>query len=469
MDRSEIDELVQRLVENPHDEEALAYAHQSGESDPKSYATLLERVGEASKDNQLAAHWLGEAANVWLTTLSDAHRAARLLMAAVAKDPTAQLAADRLAQLYREKGDTKALVALLERRTKAISGLVSAQPELRGELAGMYEEMGRLWSEAPLSQPKKAIECFKKAMDLDPTSAYAIYNARELLKQQGSYKEAIPLFAAELTIEQDPARRVGLLRDEAQTRKLAQDLAGASRALSEARKLDQEDPNLSQEYAQSVLDRIQGGERVPETERKDAAATLVALAEQYQGEHGFAYAGAALEANPSDDRAIQLCAYYGRELGQETELQARYTTYLQASPKGAMASEVRHALAASYESAGQFQEAVNVLAPLKDAGDAAAIAKVAELAPMVSSGGAQPTTLPSRDGRDGRDAREGRDARDQGNKRESKRPVRVADDVFFWLRLAWIHRAGDRECSSGFGHRGPAGGCLGSQEPAFAR
>ena len=31
MDRAEIDRLVQRLVENPHDEESLAYAHQAGE------------------------------------------------------------------------------------------------------------------------------------------------------------------------------------------------------------------------------------------------------------------------------------------------------------------------------------------------------------------------------------------------------------------------------------------------------
>ena len=45
---------------------------------------------------------------------------------------------------------------------------------------------------------------------LDPTSAYAIYNARELYKQVQQWTEAIPLYAAELEIEQDPARRIGL-------------------------------------------------------------------------------------------------------------------------------------------------------------------------------------------------------------------------------------------------------------------
>ena len=105
MDRAEIDRLVQRLVENPHDEESLGYAHQAGEQDPKAYAMLLERVGSETRDPAYAAHWLAEAANVWSTTLHDVHRAARILMLALEKDPTAQVAAERLAELYRAKGD----------------------------------------------------------------------------------------------------------------------------------------------------------------------------------------------------------------------------------------------------------------------------------------------------------------------------------------------------------------------------
>ena len=49
MDPSEIDMLVRRLVANPHDEEALAYAHHAGSTDPKSYAMLLEKVGNEVK------------------------------------------------------------------------------------------------------------------------------------------------------------------------------------------------------------------------------------------------------------------------------------------------------------------------------------------------------------------------------------------------------------------------------------
>jgi tetratricopeptide (TPR) repeat protein len=347
MDRAEIDRLVQRLVDNPHDEEALAYAHHAGEADPKSYAMFLERVGTETRDRGYAAHWLAEAANVWSTTLGDAHRAARILMMALEKDPTAQVAADRLAQLYRDKGDTKALVALLDRRAKALAPLSGSQPEIRGELAGLHEELGRLWSDPPLSQPKKAIENYRKAIELDPTSAYAIYNARELHKQLEQWQEAIPLYGAELSLEQDAGRRVGLLRDEAATRKLAGDLQGATRALAQAREVDASDPALQQEYASSVLDRIQSGEPVPSDERTHAAELLVSLSEAYEGEHGLAYAGAALDIEPGHDRAIQLLLHYSQSLGVPPDLPQRAGAYLAANPAGAMNQDVRSALAAA--------------------------------------------------------------------------------------------------------------------------
>src|ERR1700679_1325848 len=110
MDPGEIDALVERLVANPHDEEALAYAHQAGAGDPKSYAYMLEKVGHETPDTAYASHWLSEAANVGSTTLGNAHHAAHLLKMAVAKDPTQQVAAGRMGQLYRDKGDVKALL-----------------------------------------------------------------------------------------------------------------------------------------------------------------------------------------------------------------------------------------------------------------------------------------------------------------------------------------------------------------------
>src|SRR4051812_24303703 len=142
MDPREMETLVQRLVQNPHDQDAINHAHQSGQGDPRSYAMLLEKVGTATSDPAFACHWLTEAANVWSTTLGDAHRAARALMIAIDRDPTQPTPAERLAELYREKGDTKALVALLERRAKALAPMAQQEPSMRTHVASIHEELG---------------------------------------------------------------------------------------------------------------------------------------------------------------------------------------------------------------------------------------------------------------------------------------------------------------------------------------
>ncbi len=379
MDPGDIEALVKRLVANPHDEEALAYAHRAGASDPKSYAYLLEKVGHETRDPGYASHWLSEAANVWSTTLGDAHRAAHLLKTAVDKDPTQQTPANRLAQLYRDKGDVRALVALLAHRARALAPLMQSKAELRSEVAGLNEELGRLWSEPPLSQPKKAIEHYRRAIELDPQSAFAIYSVRELYKAQSQWEDAFQMYEMELSIEQDPERKLALLRDEAATRRAAGDLAGVTRALQAAHQLDPQDAAIQQELAASVLDRMQSGEAVPDNDRAAAAELLVGLAEVYDGEHGLAYAAGALDLDPGLDRAIQLYAYYARSLQQEQELSSRYLAYVTANPEGAMATEARQMLAASYEAAGQPENAVQVLEPLRASGDADVLAKLDEL------------------------------------------------------------------------------------------
>src|SRR5262249_25054928 len=151
------------------------------------------------------------------------------------------------------------------------------------------------WSEAPLSQPKKALEHFKRAMELDPRNAYAIYSGRELLKSQGQYEEAYSLYDAELELETDPSRKVAILYDEAETHRAAGDLQGVTRALERARQIEPQDAELQQKYASSILDRLQAGEEVSKDERASATTLLVNLAEQFDGDHGLAYAGAALD------------------------------------------------------------------------------------------------------------------------------------------------------------------------------
>ena len=333
--------LVQRLVANPHDQEALAFAHQAGAADPRAYASLLERVGMSTQDPGYASHWLSEAANVWAQTLGDAHRAAQILMAAIDKDPTQQVAADRLAQLYRDRGEIKGLAALLERRAKALTPYIAQNAEMRAHVAAMYEELGRLWADAPLSQPRKAIEHYRRAMEIEPRSIYAIYGARELYKAAQQWADAISLFDAEQALVDDPARKVALYQDEAAVRQQAGDKVGATQVLRNARSFQPDDPGLMQELGAMIVERVKEGERVPAEEREEAAAIFVGMAETYGGEHGFAYSNAALDAQPGHDRAMQLAAYFGEQMGRSAELPARWKAYLAANPNGALAGEAR--------------------------------------------------------------------------------------------------------------------------------
>ena len=51
------------------------------------------------------------------------------------------------------------------------------QPLLR---LAVHEELARLWADPPLSQTRKAIENYRRAVEYDPSSQFAIYSVREL-------------------------------------------------------------------------------------------------------------------------------------------------------------------------------------------------------------------------------------------------------------------------------------------------
>jgi cellulose synthase operon protein C len=355
--------LVQRLVQNPHDQDTITYAHQAGQSDPKSYAMLLEKVGTATSDPAFACHWLTEAANVWSTTLGDAHRAARALMIAIDRDPTQATPAERLAELYRDKGDSKALVALLERRAKALAPLVAQDPELRGQIAAIHEELGQLWQNPPLAQPKKAIENYRRAVEFDPGSQYSIYALRELYKAANQWSDAVPYFEMEQNLVDDTERKVALYQDEGDVRKNALDFAGAAQAFRRARELDGgQDPTLKQQLGTAILERVQAGQKVPEAELSEGAELFVELAEEYPGEHGLSYSMCALELVPTHDRAVQLAMYYGDQLSRSAEVAPRAAAYLKANPQGALAAEARKLVSESMEAGGD-DSMLDALAP----------------------------------------------------------------------------------------------------------
>lgn len=341
MEPRETERLVQRLVQNPHDPEAITTAHAAGSADPKGYALLLEKVGTATSDAAFACHWLTEAANVWSTTLGDTHRAARALMIAVDRDPTQPTPAERLADLYRENGDTKALVALFERRAKALTAVAQQDLSLRPQVSAIHEELGQVWAAPPLSQPKKAIEAYKRAIEFDESSQFSIYSARELLKAEGSFQEAIPYFEFEQRLVSDRDRQIALYQDEGDVRQKAGDLAGASTVLRRARTLDASDPALKQQLATVALERVQARRPISPTEVAEGASLFVELSEAHPGKHGMSYALCALELVPGHDVALRLALDAAKQLGRSSEIFLAAERYLKSKPNGQLATDAR--------------------------------------------------------------------------------------------------------------------------------
>src|SRR6185369_7193959 len=261
---------------------------------------------------------------------------------AIDRDPTQQTPAERLADLYREKGDTKALVALLERRAKALAPLAPQDRNVMQQLAGLHEELGRLWSGEPLLQPKKAIENYKRAVELDPGNQFAIYSVRELLKGAEQWGEAIPYFEMELRLVEDRERRIALRQDEGEVRRSARDFAGALQAFREARATEGgADPTLRQLLGATILEWEQSGQRVGAQDANEGAQLFVSLAEEYPGEHGMSYSLCALELEAGNDRAVQLAMYYAEQLGRSEDAAQRAAGYAAANPNGPLAAEAR--------------------------------------------------------------------------------------------------------------------------------
>ena len=149
---------------------------------------------------------------------------------------------------------------------------------------------------------------------------------------------------------------------------------------------------MQQEYGALIVERLAAGEAVSNEERAQGATLLVGLAEIYDGEHGLAYSAGALDIDPGHDRAVQLYGYYAQALGREEDVAARYLAYISTNPSGAMVAEARWLLASSYETAGQPENAIAILEPLRALGDPEATVKLRSL--YAQLGQVMPSAVP---------------------------------------------------------------------------
>jgi hypothetical protein len=136
---AEAEELLRRLVADPYDQDALAAARRAGTKNPAALAKLLERVAAATRDGEIACHWLSHAEAIWSDTLGSPRNAARPIMAAIQRNPGERTAVQRLTLLSRGERDAAAVATMIEQRVTSLL-LTAGRSSLaaRVELAALY-------------------------------------------------------------------------------------------------------------------------------------------------------------------------------------------------------------------------------------------------------------------------------------------------------------------------------------------
>jgi tetratricopeptide (TPR) repeat protein len=372
MDPTEYALLARRLIDNPHDAEALAAARRLGLRDPGTYALLLEKVAHGSEDRRTASHWFTEAAAVWATTLGDTRRTEAVLREALRADPWNERAAGRLVQLLEASADPEALLSMLEGRAAACASRSNEVEDGSARAAEMYVQLGHRLGDGPLPRPDRALAAFERAMALDPRNQDAIRSARAMYASARRWSDVSACFEKERALLRKQPEMIQSYLQEAELLKSGGETGGAVRALRFAYALDDGDLEVAESLANVILTRIKSGGAVSRIERAEASELFMSLADTCEGEMALSHVLNALRANPGSDVAVARAFDLASSLGHEAMLAPFAVAYLAENPRGQHSVRVRLALAKIHEHAGRIDDAVRVLTPIESDSEEAA-------------------------------------------------------------------------------------------------
>lgn len=271
-------------------------------------------------------------------------------------------------QWFGERGQLQQLAQIVEQVAERRLDPASA--------ADLFFRAGQLW-ELNLRRPDRAAPNYRKAYERDPNNLAAIHAARELYLSASNFKNAATLFEKELAVTSDAARRVELARGLADARSRLNDPTGQAAALEEVIRLQPEDFQSMHQLAEAYRARAQGpGGGIEDLMR--ASTLLTTIAHALGGEHLVPYCEAALDAWPGDETAFTTVRDHYIASNAFADFAAREIAFLSANPESPMIGQVRRDLATLYASAGQYDDAIDALAPLAET-DQNALRELADL------------------------------------------------------------------------------------------
>ncbi len=202
--RSAID-TYERLAEHEPDDpsplDALEALH-TMVGDWRGMVDVVQRKVERSFDPAERGELLRRAGSVLEELLTDPQGAIDVYRRAVAEDETDDIALEALDRLYVAQSRHEELAEVLRRRTE-----LAVDPELRVTL-GL--RLGAL-AETQLGRPEEAVEAYQRVLDDAPGHAQAVEALARLYERQAMWPELLDNLRMQAGIEEEPARRVGLL------------------------------------------------------------------------------------------------------------------------------------------------------------------------------------------------------------------------------------------------------------------
>jgi tetratricopeptide (TPR) repeat protein len=303
--------------------------HYDEAGDHDARVRTLERMEAAAGDDRLRLEFRLALADVHRARRGDIRAAIRWLDLARQLDPKDPLAADALADLYRQEQDWSALAGVLIAREQATDD-IDLRAALQVELADLYERQ--------LGDVDRAIEHYGTVLSLRPEHQGAFRSLARLLRLKRRFGQLAELCQRAVELAADEAEAVSHLLEVAL---IQEDLLDAPQAaLASLQRVLQRDP--------SHLVALRGAQRLAEaTGNPGLAVQLI--------EREISLLGSSVRKVPLLLRVGEICE---RQLDDEVRALAAYDQVLtvDAANRPALA-----AIARIHRRAGRYRELVDTL------------------------------------------------------------------------------------------------------------
>lgn len=170
-------------------------------SDWQGHVDVLELKAARTLDDEhkkFLLHTIGDSQRDMLANLDGAIDA---FQRALQTDPTDIVALDALDGLYTQRGDARALGEVLGQRLD-----IETDPEIRLHTA---LRLGSLW-ETELSNPQRAVDAFRRALDDAPTDPHAIAALERLYLRQEAWDDLLENLRLQASVAESIETRVAL-------------------------------------------------------------------------------------------------------------------------------------------------------------------------------------------------------------------------------------------------------------------